>query len=61
MKTAMLLTDIDKATYSILQSPCTLDKPATKKFNKSVQMLTNHPNLKSIEVMERCTFHRAKQ
>ena len=61
LKRAHLLTHCDEDTYKLFKSLCAPAKPAEKNYEDLVTLLSGHLKPKPSEVMERCTFNRAKQ
>lgn len=61
MKRAHLLTHCDEDTYKLFKNLCAPVKPATKTYSELVELLKSHLKPAPSEVMERCTFNRAKQ
>jgi len=61
MKRATLLTRCDEDTYKLFRNLCAPDKPASKTYDELIKLLSEHLKPAPSEVMERCTFNRAKQ
>ena len=61
MKRAHLLTHCDEATYKLFKNLCAPTKPAEKEYAGLVKLLSEHLKPTPSEVMERCSFNRAKQ
>ena len=60
-KRAELLTRCDESTYQLYRNLCAPNKPATKAYDDLIKLLTNHLKPAPSEVMERCTYNRARQ
>jgi len=61
MKMATLLTRCDEDTYKLFRNLYAPDKPALKTYDELIKLLSEHLKPAPSEVMERCTFNRAKQ
>ena len=61
LKRAHLLKSCDEETYKLFRNLCAPEKPAAKSYEDLVKLLNEHLKPAPSEVMERCTFNRAKQ
>ena len=61
IKRAELLTRGDGSAYQLFRNLCAPDKPATKTYDALNALITKHLKPAPSEVMERCTYNRARQ
>lgn len=61
IKRAELLTRCDESTYQLFRNLCAPDKPATKSYVDLTALMRDHLKPVPSEVMERCTYYRARQ